>query len=90
MPGSSACTVYGGLLPALPTLSATPSKPPTVVTTNTESRPKIKAPRNNVQSYMATKNEGGDPVTALALRSDTPSQSYFMIYARDATSAAFD
>ncbi|KAK8087474.1 hypothetical protein PG994_002448 [Apiospora phragmitis] len=31
--------------------------------------------RNNVQSYMATKNSGGDPVTALALRPDSSSQS---------------
>ncbi|KAK8095036.1 hypothetical protein PG997_001721 [Apiospora hydei] len=31
--------------------------------------------RNAVASYMSTKNEGGDPVTALSLRPDSPTKS---------------
>ncbi|KAK8133395.1 hypothetical protein PG984_005407 [Apiospora sp. TS-2023a] len=66
MARSSTQSVYGG---------ATPSKSPNVITASTESPPKTEISSNNVELYMAIKNEGGDPVTALALRSDTPLQS---------------
>ncbi|KAK8130748.1 hypothetical protein PG999_003128 [Apiospora kogelbergensis] len=31
--------------------------------------------KKSVKSYMSKKNSGGDPVTALALRHDSPSKS---------------
>ncbi|KAK7947746.1 uncharacterized protein PG986_008632 [Apiospora aurea] len=54
---------------------ATPSKTPDVITTSTEPPSKSETSRSSVHSYMSTKNGGGDPVSALALRSESSSQS---------------
>ncbi|KAK8038506.1 hypothetical protein PG993_006917 [Apiospora rasikravindrae] len=40
----------------------------------TATETKTSLSRNAVESYMSTKNEGGDPVTALALRPDSPTK----------------
>ncbi|KAK8095039.1 hypothetical protein PG997_001724 [Apiospora hydei] len=53
----------------------TPPKTHNVITASIESPSKTETSRDNTQSYMATKNGGGDPVTALALRSESASQS---------------
>ncbi|KAK8076863.1 hypothetical protein PG996_003033 [Apiospora saccharicola] len=66
---------YYSSVPSLTQNSATPRKPPTAITANTAPTLETEISRNNVQCFMYTKNSGGDPVTALGLRSDSASQS---------------
>ncbi|KAK8095041.1 hypothetical protein PG997_001726 [Apiospora hydei] len=67
MSGQSDRCVYGGN-------SEHHSKPSHFVSENTRSPSKSSISRKHVNSYMKSKNGGGDPVTALALR-PTSSQS---------------
>ncbi|KAK6824549.1 hypothetical protein PG987_012043 [Apiospora arundinis] len=66
MAGSSDQSVYGGktLSKHLNAIAATIGSPLQAQTS-----------RDNVRSYLSTKNSGGDPVTALALRPESPPQS---------------
>ncbi|KAK8009354.1 hypothetical protein PG991_011905 [Apiospora marii] len=66
MAGSSDQSVYGG---------ATPSKPFHAIKASTRDPSKKSMSKRNTKAYMSTKNGGGDPVTALALRPESSSQS---------------
>ncbi|KAK8108289.1 uncharacterized protein PG998_010302 [Apiospora kogelbergensis] len=54
---------------------AAPSKPSHAIATQTSSYSKKSMSRDNVNKFMSTKNSGGDPVTALALRPGGSSKS---------------
>ncbi|KAK8133396.1 hypothetical protein PG984_005408 [Apiospora sp. TS-2023a] len=66
MNGSSDRGIYGG---------ATPIKPSHAIKDQVQSPSKKSMSKRNTKSYISTKNGGGDPVTALALRSESSSQS---------------
>ncbi|KAK8026265.1 hypothetical protein PG990_004088 [Apiospora arundinis] len=66
MAGSSDQSVYEG---------KTPSKHLNAIAATIGSPPQAQTSRDNVRSYLSTKNSGGDPVTALALRPESTPQS---------------
>ncbi|KAK6824551.1 hypothetical protein PG987_012045 [Apiospora arundinis] len=55
--------------------SATPSKPANAITFQIASSSKRSTGKKNTKDYIATKNGGGDSVTALGLRPESAAQS---------------
>ncbi|KAK8076865.1 hypothetical protein PG996_003035 [Apiospora saccharicola] len=83
MDDSSDRSVYGGLQTCFDPYSntqfvphrKTPRKPSYTIAANTESPSKASMSKKAAKKYMAKKNNGGDPVTALSLRDDSSSKS---------------